>query len=49
MLTEDILQDWDVPELEIQEIMTFKKWYMIYKLSDESVKREITKIFTTEV
>ena len=48
MLTDVVLQDWGIPELEIQEVMAFKKWYMLWKFSDESVTLEMIDIFTKE-
>ena len=48
ILTDTILQDWRILELNIEEVTTFKKWGMLWKCSDEPVTARITDIFTKE-
>ena len=45
-LIENTLRDLDISEFEVKEVMIFKKWYMIWKFSEESVTKNLTEVFT---
>ena len=34
---------------KLKKIMTFKKWSMIWKLSEESMENDLIEVFTTEI